>query len=61
MAKDLRSRVAELEADKERSNATFFVLEKEVAGLKKYKQDFYVAVEKLKKKVAELKNERKPH
>ncbi|GFY87312.1 hypothetical protein Acr_05g0009510 [Actinidia rufa] len=55
MAKDLKSTVAELEADKERSDVALLFLEKEMAGLKKYKEDFDVATEKLEKKVAEMK------
>ncbi|GFZ05146.1 hypothetical protein Acr_17g0007180 [Actinidia rufa] len=49
------SRVVELEADKECSDAALLILEKEVVGLKKDKEDSDIAMEKLEKEVAEMK------
>ncbi|GFZ05148.1 hypothetical protein Acr_17g0007200 [Actinidia rufa] len=55
------SRVVELEADKECSDAALLILEKEVVGLKKDKEDSDIAMEKLEKEVAEMKKERNSH
>ncbi|GFS44352.1 hypothetical protein Acr_00g0089820 [Actinidia rufa] len=48
------SRVAELKADKQRSNVVVSVLEKELEGLKSYTKEFNIATEKLEKEMAKL-------
>ena len=55
MAKNLESRVAELEANMQRSDAVVSVMGKELEELRKYIEEFDVAMEKHKKEMAEMK------
>ena len=46
--------MAEFKADKQHFNVVTFVLEKELEGLKRYKKEFGIAAEKLRKDMAKL-------
>ncbi|GFZ04407.1 hypothetical protein Acr_16g0010310 [Actinidia rufa] len=54
MAKDLESKVVELEAEKHRSDAAVVVIGKELEELKKFKEEYDVAIEKHEKEMAEI-------
>ena len=54
LAKNLESRVVELETDKQSSDTIVSDIEKELEELKKFKEEYDIAIEKHKKEMAEI-------